>query len=92
MLTVEKLKDMQPHTIFAEGVTIDNYTGINMSNSNKVLRWVAVRGGIHDWAIYIGWEDMLGEEVAATGDKVCSKDNIRKLVPCDDEAFKMYRF
>lgn len=26
------------------------------------------------------------------GDKVHSEENIKKLCPCDDEAFKMYRY
>jgi hypothetical protein len=92
MLTLEKLKEMSPHAIIATGVTIDNYTGINMSNSDRVLRWVAVRGNIHDWAIYIAFDTQSVEQVRRGGDKVHGEENIKKLVPCDKEAFKLYRY
>ena len=91
MLTLQILKDMKPHAVIATGVTIDNYTGINMSNSNQVLRWIAVRGGIHDWAIYVGLDTQEVDEIRSNGDKVQGEANIKKLVPCDDEAFSMYR-
>ena len=92
MLTLQKLKEMKPHEVIATGLTIDNYTGINMSNSDKILRWVAKRGGIYDWAIYIHFATHDVAYVMRQGDKVCDKENIRKLVSCDDEAFKMYRY
>lgn len=92
MLTLQELKEMKPHEIIATGLTIDNYTGIYMSNSDKILRWVAVRGGIHDWAVYIHFATHDVDYVMRQGDKVIDKENIRRLVPCDDEAFKMYRY
>lgn len=92
ILTLDMLKDMPPHTHFATGVTTDNLNGINMTNSGQLLRWVAVRGGMHDWAIYINWAYRSEDEVAKNGDKVCSIESIKYLVPCTDEAFKMYRF
>jgi hypothetical protein len=92
MLTVDKLKAMQPSTIFATGEILDNPQGLNMTNSNKRLRWVAVRGGIHDWAIYCHWAEHDQEWIKSQGDKVYNKHNIKRLVECDDEAFKMYRY
>jgi len=91
-LTLDALKDMNPHEQFATGLTIDNPSGINMTNSDQLLRWVAVRGGMHDWAIYINWSYHSQDEVARNGDKITSEYNIKKLVSCTDEAFKMYRF
>ena len=93
MLTLQKLKDMKPHEIIASGLTIDNRTGINMSNSSKLLCWVAVRGGYYDWAIYCTLKKDCDDiyEIARTGDKVFGEDNIKKLVTCDDESYKMYR-
>lgn len=91
MLTIQQLKDMEPG-IFATGTINDGPTGINMSRSERTLRWVATRGGIHDWAIYAGPEDWSEDAVKRQGDKVTSEHNIKKLVPCDDEAFGMYRY
>lgn len=91
MLTLQQLKDMPDHTVFAHGETVNSPEGINMSNDGRSLKWVAKRGQIHDWVIYIGissWDDSL---IASNGDKVGSEDHIKKLVPCDDEAYKMYR-
>jgi len=92
MLTLQKLKEMKPDTIFTQGEIIDSPEGINMTNSGRMLKWVAVRGGIHDWAIYCHFANNTYEWVYRFGDKVYSKGNIKKLVNCDDEAFKMYRY
>ena len=95
MLTLEKLKEMQPDLIFAQGVIEDSPKGINIGNTGNQLKWVAIRGGIHDWAIYADspYESRDSfEDVARYGNKVISEENIRKLVPCDTEAFKKYRY
>ena len=56
-----------------------------------MIRWIAVRGQIHDWKIYCLWADQDWEEIKRVGDKIHDDETIRRLVPCDDEAFKMYR-
>jgi len=92
MLTLEQLKAIQPHTLFATGVTIDSPEGINMTNSGKELRWVAVRGEIHDWSIYVHFSSNPVEWVRRFGDKVCREYHITKLVPATKEAMEMYRY
>jgi len=89
-LTLEDLQGMNPG-IFADGMALDNPYGINMTRSSKLLRWVAVRGGAPDWKIYCHFGDKTKEEVASNGDKIHDEETIRRLVPCTDEAFKMYR-
>lgn len=91
MLTLEQLKSMPPQTIFATGTIIDSPDGLNMTNSYKMLRWVAVRGGIWDWAIYAHYEGFPEEFIAAHGSKVHRDHHIKTLVPCNKEAFDMYR-
>lgn len=93
MLTLEKLKDMQPHEIISSGETENSPDGIYMTpmDIGRKLRWVAKRGEIHDWAIYITWASYGLEFALTNGDKITSQDNIKKLVPCDDEAFNWYR-
>ena len=90
MLTLEKLKEMKPG-IFATGTANDEPNGFFMANTSKQLRWVAVRGNIHDWAIYCHFVDKDTEWIKRQGDKVSQEKHIKELVPCDDEAFKMYR-
>ena len=91
MLTLKKLKEIKSGTIFAKGEIVDSPYGINMANTGALLKWVAVRGGIHDWAIYCQLAHNSYEYIRSQGDKVHSEENIKKLVPCDDEVFKMYR-
>ena len=94
VLTLEDLKEMKPYTVFAHGYTENSPDGVYMTNSNigRKMLWIAKRGGIHDWAIYIHWADRDIEWVKDHGDKVTSAPNIRRLVPCDDKAFEMYIF
>jgi hypothetical protein len=92
MLTLEQLKAMPAGTIFATGVLPDSAEGLHMTGSGQDLRWVAVRGDIHDWAIYYCPSEVLDIEfIRSRGDKVHSVENIRRAVPCNDEALKMYR-
>lgn len=84
---------MPPHQIIAQGTTENSPEGVYMTdfNKGKKLLWVAKRGEVHDWAIYIFWEEAGIHHVLAQGDKVTMPYHIKKLVPCDEEAFKMYR-
>lgn len=91
MLTLQQLKDMEPDTIFATGETKDGYDTVNMYGKGQDLKWVATRGGIHDWAIYIAPDDWDDLRIKQFGDKVHDRKSIKKLVPCDDEALEMYR-
>lgn len=95
MLTLKDLKEMEKETIFAQGEIIDSPEGINLANTGKTIKWVACRGWIEDWAIYADnpyTPQSSFEEVARMGDKVSLEVHIKKLVPCDDEAFAMYRY
>lgn len=91
-LTLKQLKAMEPDTIFATGTMVDSPTGLHMAGTGKKLRWVAVRGGIHDWAIYAHFHTYDENWVRLHGDKVTYEKHIRKLVNCTDEAFGMYRY
>jgi len=91
MLTLKKLKAMKPHEVIASGLVLDSPEGINMINSGKTLKWVAVRGEIHDWTIYCHWAESSDSYVRSNGDKVNDEKNIKKLVSCSKLAFEMYR-
>jgi len=120
ILTLKKLKQMKPDTIFAKGEAmirhpwfqIDQwknkkgaYKTVNEEGLTKV-KWVAIRGGIHDWAIYhsldanfetanyLDGDDHLKINwniIARCGAKLHQKDEIIKIVPCSKLAFEMYR-
>ena len=92
-LTLKKLDNLK-EGIFAKGETVDSPEGANMANTGKTIKWVAVRGVINDWAIYLDNpfepEDSY-QDVANWGDKLHNRETIKKLVPCDDEALERYR-
>ena len=86
MLTKEMLDAMPPDTIFATGVTM------NEGLYREPVRWVAVRGGIADWTIYYYKEESSIDYVRDYGDKCFTKNIIKELVPCNEDAFKAYRY
>jgi len=92
MLTLNQLKAMPPHTVFATGFLLDTPEGLFMASTERMLRWVAIRGEIHDWAVYCHFAENSIEDVKKVGDKVGLESHIKKCVPCDDEAFEMYRY
>lgn len=47
-----QMLDNFPPGIFAQGEIIDGPEGANMAGTGKIMRWVAVRGDVADWAIY----------------------------------------
>lgn len=103
MLTLEDLNKMPPG-MFRSGIgEIHN----PMTNELVTVRFVAVRGTINDWAIYhslssnftgvLGLDDkdtyiLPDSIIEKLGDKLRNVEDIKKLVPCDDEAFGNYRF
>lgn len=92
MFTIQFLKLTKPETIFACGETIDAPNGVNMMNTGKQLRWIACKGRVNDWALYVGEVSHSYKYIQQYGDKVYSEEAIRKLVLCDDEFFKAYRY
>ena len=86
ILTLQKLKDMEPFAIIATGITT------NPILHNEPVRWVAKRGEIYDWALYYHYDFNTVQYVMEYGDKCFTKSVIKELVPCDEEAFNMYRF
>ena len=87
MLDKKMLEDMPSGTIFATGIRFDNRL-----YKDGEIRWIAKRGGVYDWAIYYHHSGLSIEVVSMTGDKCFTEEIIRDLVPCDDEAFALYRF
>ncbi len=104
---------MSPDTMFAKGEGLIEHPWFNQARNNLEpdgrsikVKWVAVRGCIHDWAIYHSLDanleksDFLDgtahlleswERIYKYGAKLRKEDEIKKFVPCDDEAFTLYR-
>lgn len=89
-LTPELLATFPNCEIFASGVAPDSPNGLNMWNSGKWLTWVACKGGVEDWAVYVRYakNDQWTKE---QGDKVHNLNNIRNIMNVSDSAFALYR-
>lgn len=95
ILTLERLRNMQDGEVFAHGTFINSPEGIYMTREGveEEMMWKAIRGtGFHDWAIYANWASEGWNEVLRVGEKIINKPNIQKLVECDEESFKFYRY
>ena len=85
-LTIEKLKTFGDNEIFATG------TGTYPEISKQEIRWVAVAGnGYYDWTIYYHLVGNSKEFIAREGDKCFSESVIKRLVPCTNESYALYR-
>lgn len=83
-----------PGTVFAHGLIENSPEGLYMTNTNigKQLLWVAKKGHGNDWCIYTHWDSKGFLYVVEQGDKVNGADNIKKLVNCEPNVLKLYRF
>ena len=118
MLTLKKLKAMQIETIFASGIGLIEHPWFNdakpvskggtleLDGKSTKVKWIAIRGGIHDWAIYHSMDSNIVRadyfddpihlkahemKIATLGAKLHCEKTIKLFVPCDAEAFEMYR-
>lgn len=97
MLNLEKLKKITPCSIFDSWTFENSPEGIYISEDEKdigrKISRVAVRGAIHDRAIYMAWEDrgMNNVSIANLGDKLYDIEHVSKLVKCTKEALTFYR-
>ena len=96
LMTVDFLENLKPNSIFRAGLLIEGMacaTDQLLENNNlKTARWVAIRGGTSDWAIYFADANKSFQWISDHGYEVWDDEVIRMLVPCTDEAFERYRF
>lgn len=104
MLNLETLDSLPAGEIFQTGTFVDNYEegdgniALCFPVSNKIVRWVAVKGDFEkhsDWCIYCENPHEYAfrsiHDIKRRGDKIYGAKNIKKLVQCTDEAFDRYR-
>ena len=81
-LTKRMLQEAEPDSILMSGTCI---------LWRERRKFVVVRGGIPDWAIYYGNPYQSDEEIAKHGDKITSLRTIQELICCDDDVLENYR-
>lgn len=92
MLTISDFNNINDGSVFSSEVVIDRPEGIVINNSGKSLRWVAKKGRIGDWALYIDSSEYSVHWIATYGQKIKDESIIRKILPCTDDVFKLYRY
>lgn len=92
LMTAERFEALPDGEVFATGEILDSPTGINMTGSGRMLRFVAAKGYANDWAVYVHWSENSEAWIRENGDKVIGAENIRRCVSCDDNVFGRYRY
>jgi len=98
ILYLHILEDMNPHENIIAGTFLNDDSDIMFTEflhgddvKGKRLRYIAKRGEIHDWAIYVDLEKFPDHKILNNGQKVYDLNVVKQLVKCDDKALEMYR-
>ena len=93
-MNIDRFNAIPDGEVIAKGEIENSPDGIFMTDTREgdLLKWVAKKGYGNDWGIYIHWAESGYDFVIANGDKVNAEANIKKLVPCTDELFELYRY
>lgn len=101
-----KIRSLGHAHLEVEG-TGDPDASLQVPNSKyRLVKWVAIRGTINDWAIYHSIDANLCQEdyfdcdchllstwyqIAEHGAKLHNMDEVKRWVPCTEEALALYR-
>jgi len=91
-MTSKLLEECPNGEVFACGVIEDSPYGIFLAGSKIALRWVAKKGDVEDFAVYVGPLKWSVSTVADRGDKVSDPETVKQLLQCDDEMLSHYRY
>ena len=92
MLNMKSFFDIAPGKVFARGEIIDSPEGLHMERTGRMLKWVAVKGYVNDWCVYTHFAKNNWDFIKKSGNKVTGKENIQKVVPCEEDVFDCYRY
>ena len=92
MLDMKSFLKIDSGKVFDRGEIIDCPEGLHMARTGRMLKWVAVKGYADDWCVYTHFADNDWDFIRRSGDKVTGKENIQKVVPCDEDVFSCYRY
>jgi hypothetical protein len=84
-----KIKDLEAlpiNKIFAGGLA-----HLYLPEGTGPVRWIAVRSGSVQWAIFYGHPDKTEQEIKEKGWRLTDTIEIPKLVPCTAGALEKYR-
>jgi len=90
-MNINEFEKIEPNTVFAQGLASDSPSGLHMSGSGEMLRWVAVKGYNNDFSVYTHRDSQDYDFIRRYGDKVHDMTNIQNVLSVDDEVIKRYR-
>ena len=94
------------HPYFKDAKPISKGGTLEKDGKSTKVKWVAITGGVNDWAIYHSLDanfvqarylddpihlQETNERIAKFGAKLHDEAKIKEWVPCDKEAFALYR-
>jgi hypothetical protein len=106
MFGSRELDKMAPDTIFLTGIAVipHPWYGLSPNYPDKVrVKWVAIRGTVHDWAVYHSFDTNLeayanmpphkipDRMVAGHGSKMHDEELVAQLTGADESAMALYR-
>lgn len=95
MLTFDQFTKFKEGEVFAMGEAQNTISGIHLTfeHYGRMLKWVAKKGAVNDFAVYAKWSDTSTfDDVTNVGEKVTCLHTVKRLINCDDEVLKHYRF
>ena len=92
MLNMKSFSAIDSGKVFAQGEIVDSDEGLCFDRSGEMLKWVAVKGYADDWCVYVHLADNTFDFVRNYGNKITMKENIQKVVPCEQDVFECYRY
>lgn len=92
MITLDVFKKLPNSQPFLMGLTIDDHTGVNLDGTGQLRKFVAKKGQVDDWALYLGLPEWDYDKVMDMGSKIYDKKNITNVINCDEEVLNLYRY
>lgn len=95
--TPELFEKIPNNSFFAKGFFVDDESGVNIAGTGNIVKWVAVKGDVEDWAIYFQ-NPFMGSfvqdfrEIAEHGEKMYYIGDILSLMSITAEMMDLYRF
>lgn len=91
MLSIEEYNLLPANSIIKSGIVSNTPNGVFMVRDEtiKLLRYIVFKSDFM-WTLYIGTIDKSESWLLTSGDKIISRDTIKRLVCCDENVFNLY--
>jgi hypothetical protein len=90
-MTINDYNELPNDSVMASGFCRDDSTGLNMTNSNKLLKWVAFKDA-HGWSIFCNFakHNNSVNQIINVGQRVSDINNVKRVFKCDEDVLNLY--